>query len=71
MYKGNRIRECPHCGKLIRSLGWARHRAMHYDQGIIMKREEARQNNVEGVQTHLTTAALRSPEEPAHSKATS
>lgn len=26
-----RFRECPICGKMIHSLGWARHRAMHRD----------------------------------------
>jgi len=46
MYKGNRTRACPQCGKFIQSLGWARHRSMHYDHRM---KEEARQKSLEGV----------------------
>lgn len=32
--KGNRLIEYPKCGKFFQSLGYARHRAMHYEQRI-------------------------------------
>ena len=40
--KGNRLIECPVCHKLFQSLGYARHRTMHYER----KLEERRQDQI-------------------------
>jgi len=32
---------CPECGKSFKSLGFARHRAMHYDKRIAAQKEES------------------------------
>ena len=53
--KGNRLIECPTCGKFFQSLGYARHRTMHYEQ---RQREEAQKNTKEELQTAANTTKV-------------
>jgi len=56
--KGNRLIECPTCGKFFQSLGYARHRTMHYEQ---RQREEAQKNTKEELQTAANTTKVDIP----------